>query len=649
MYINSDNRYEVLRAEHEWERAGAYSVRVQGMNRQYHISLREEFDEHDTDGTRYIVILDDGYPVATCRFYENDKETVTLGRVVVLPEYRGQHLGERVIHEAEKWIAECGYKEIEIDSRLEVTGFYEKLGYDHICDTVIKSGDFDCVKMKKNINGKIKVVIFDMFETLVTLTGNHYLSRHMAIDAGVPVDDFRKVWWESEYDRSSGKRTSEECIADTLKRVGRYSDELCGMIIEKRIDTKKKVFEEESLHPAVIPMLKALKDKGLKIAVISNCYNEEAAAIRNSCLFPYIDMLYLSCEQGVCKPEKLIFDRCLAGLELAPGECLYVGDGGSRELEMAGEVGMHPVQAAWYFKEDSEQPCTRLPGFIQAEDPMEITKLTDNGTDIHYVPLYVREKKTISVVFTDLDGTLLRNDKTISAGTMDVLRQCKEKGISIVVCSARPERAITMYEELGIADALITLNGARIRIGSKVINNGIDHETGAELLKDLLDDEELIVTVETSDGIYGNVSIPEWGVTGRSDLMDLLMARDLYKILVSAKDKGNTADDRVCAVIAAHGADDKVYYSVSEGWLYQIMGRAATKYNGAKLVLESLGIDEDSAVYFGDDNDDCESISKMGLGVAVSNAIERVLKAADAFAPSNEEDGVAVVLKRLLK
>ena len=37
--------FEVLRAEEEWQRAGAYSVRIQGMNRQHSISLREEFDE----------------------------------------------------------------------------------------------------------------------------------------------------------------------------------------------------------------------------------------------------------------------------------------------------------------------------------------------------------------------------------------------------------------------------------------------------------------------------------------------------------------------------------------------------------------------------------------------------------------------------
>ena len=140
-----------LRAEETWQRAGAYSVRIQGMNRRYHISLRDEFDEHDGDGCKYIVLLDDEYPVATCRFYELDERSVLVGRVVVLPEYRGQHLGSRVITEAEKWIRELGYKEIRIDSRVEAVGFYEKLGYARIDDEVIKSWSFDCVRMRKLI------------------------------------------------------------------------------------------------------------------------------------------------------------------------------------------------------------------------------------------------------------------------------------------------------------------------------------------------------------------------------------------------------------------------------------------------------------------------------------------------------------------
>ena len=143
--------YEVLRAEETWQRAGAYSVRVQGMNRQHHISLREEFDEHDGDESKYIVILDDTYPVATCRFYELDKQSVLVGRVVVLPEYRGQHLGSTVIKEAEKWITELGYTNIQIDSRVVAVGFYEKLGYKRMDDEIIKSWSFDYVRMRKRV------------------------------------------------------------------------------------------------------------------------------------------------------------------------------------------------------------------------------------------------------------------------------------------------------------------------------------------------------------------------------------------------------------------------------------------------------------------------------------------------------------------
>ena len=144
-------KLEVMRAEAEWQRAGAYSVRIQGMNRQHHISLRDEFDEHDGPDAGYIVLLDDGYPVATCRFYALDVRSVMLGRVVVLPEYRGKRVGSLVIREAERWIHERGYERIRIDSRTVAVGFYEKLGYTRIDDQIILSGCFECIRMQKSL------------------------------------------------------------------------------------------------------------------------------------------------------------------------------------------------------------------------------------------------------------------------------------------------------------------------------------------------------------------------------------------------------------------------------------------------------------------------------------------------------------------
>ena len=145
------NSIEVMRAEEEWQRAGAYSVRIEGMNRQHHIPLREEFDEHDGPGTKYIVLLDDGYPVATCRFFEETEKLVMIGRVVVVPEYRDRGLGAKTMKEAEKWIRELGYENIGVDSRTNAVGFYEKLGYEVIDPEAVKCGTFECICMNKKL------------------------------------------------------------------------------------------------------------------------------------------------------------------------------------------------------------------------------------------------------------------------------------------------------------------------------------------------------------------------------------------------------------------------------------------------------------------------------------------------------------------
>ncbi|MCQ2543596.1 MAG: GNAT family N-acetyltransferase [Lachnospiraceae bacterium] len=142
---------KILRATELWQQTGAYSVRIQGMGRQHHISLRDEFDEHDNADTKYIVLLDDEYPIATCRWYELDNSSVMIGRLVVLPEYRGYKLGLKVMQEAEEWIKEAGYKKLVLESREEVIGFYEKLGYTADYNRRIHGVTFDCVYMEKLI------------------------------------------------------------------------------------------------------------------------------------------------------------------------------------------------------------------------------------------------------------------------------------------------------------------------------------------------------------------------------------------------------------------------------------------------------------------------------------------------------------------
>ena len=125
-------------------------------------------------------------------------------------------------------------------------------------------------------------------------------------------------------------------------------------------------------------MLQKLKEEGILVGLISNCFSEEAPVIRNSVLFPYFDQVCLSCEEGLRKPDPTIYYRCMEKLGVNSEECVYVGDGGSSELEAARSVGMHEVQAVWYFKEGTLQPCGRKEGFIQMESPMKLVDYVMN-------------------------------------------------------------------------------------------------------------------------------------------------------------------------------------------------------------------------------------------------------------------------------
>ncbi len=142
---------QTIRATETWQQAGAYYVRIQGMARQHNITLRREFDEHDTPDTKYIVLTDDDFPVATCRFYELDDVSAMIGRVVVLPEYRGKGLGRRVMKEAEAWLQNLHYTFAVVESRDNAVGFYEKLGYAVTDETIIHGDTFDVIRMEKTL------------------------------------------------------------------------------------------------------------------------------------------------------------------------------------------------------------------------------------------------------------------------------------------------------------------------------------------------------------------------------------------------------------------------------------------------------------------------------------------------------------------
>lgn len=217
----------------------------------------------------------------------------------------------------------------------------------------------------------IKAVIFDMFETLIThFESPLYMGKQITTDIGITEQKFREIWNATDDDRTLGERTFEDVIEEILRVNHCYTTELFETIVAKRKMSKIECFEH--IHPEIIPLFKTLKERDIKIGLITNCYFEESEVIKDSIFFDYFDSVCMSCELGIKKPDVRIFERCMKELDVVPEECLYVGDGGSHELETARELGMHPLQAVWYLKDGVNQPAKRKKEFSQAELPSEV-------------------------------------------------------------------------------------------------------------------------------------------------------------------------------------------------------------------------------------------------------------------------------------
>ncbi|MBQ8459928.1 GNAT family N-acetyltransferase [bacterium] len=110
--------------------------------------FKDEFDQIDKTCT-HIVLYDNEMPIATCRYFK-EGEIYHIGRVAIIKEYRGKHLGNKIMQIAETEIKNEGGKIIEVSAQVRVSEFYEKLGYNKIGDIYF---DEYCehIRMVKNL------------------------------------------------------------------------------------------------------------------------------------------------------------------------------------------------------------------------------------------------------------------------------------------------------------------------------------------------------------------------------------------------------------------------------------------------------------------------------------------------------------------
>jgi HAD-superfamily hydrolase, subfamily IIB len=262
------------------------------------------------------------------------------------------------------------------------------------------------------------------------------------------------------------------------------------------------------------------------------------------------------------------------------------------------------------------------------------------------------------LIAIDLDGTLLRDDKTISERTKRVLKQVKKEGHLVMISTGRPYRSSEMYyRELGLDTPIVNFNGAfvhhpldpdwgifhepiAISMVKSIIEMCIQYNF-SNMIAEVIDrvfihshDEKLLDIF-----LMGNPNV----TTG--DLRTFLKD-DPTSLLIYAE---KTQLDKIRDFLNGAFAEAIEHRS----WAYpydviEVNKRGVNKAAGVKMVADSYGIPRERIIAFGDEDNDLEMLRFAKYGVAMANGIDAAKEVASSVTLSNEEDGVAVYLEKML-
>jgi Cof subfamily protein (haloacid dehalogenase superfamily) len=254
------------------------------------------------------------------------------------------------------------------------------------------------------------------------------------------------------------------------------------------------------------------------------------------------------------------------------------------------------------------------------------------------------------LVATDLDGTLLRKDRTISPHTADVLSRVDAAGIAVLLVTGRPIRWLArVYGQLRSPLPAVCANGAVVYdpVADRVLRaNPLEPSVLAEVAKRLRDEvPEVRLAVEIADGrqMRHESDYPvEWDFD-QSDIRpvaspDDLVAAPAVKLLVRA---GRRDPDKFAALVAAAVAGLAEATHSSHTGLVEVSAAGVTKAAGLAWFCHRAGVPADRVVAFGDMPNDVPMLAWAGRAVAVGNAHPAVREIADEVVASNEDDGVA--------
>jgi Cof subfamily protein (haloacid dehalogenase superfamily) len=267
------------------------------------------------------------------------------------------------------------------------------------------------------------------------------------------------------------------------------------------------------------------------------------------------------------------------------------------------------------------------------------------------------------LIATDLDGTLLRDDKSVSPRTVAALAAAEEAGIEIFFVTGRPARWMDVVSEhvhghglaiCGNGAAVVDLHGGPgahrfVKVRDLARENALE---AVGLLR-----EAAPGTVYAIEQTYGFYQEPEYPKLHMETPDALAPAEELL-------DHGSgRADEPILKILAFHPqmdpdgfltlarlaiGDRATVTRSSPSALLEISGPGVSKASTLALCCAERGISHEEVVAFGDMPNDVEMLTWAGRSYAMGNAHPDVIAAASGLTVANNEDGVAIVIEQLL-
>lgn len=194
----------------------------------------------------------------------------------------------------------------------------------------------------------LTAVVFDFYGTLTPVNTPAGWADHVARLAavlGVAAEALAEALDVSYPERATGK------LGDARQTLRALAARLGADLPEDRLDEAYRMRQrlQESLmrlRPEALPVIRELRDRGLRIGLVSDCTSELPSAWPRLPVAPLVDAPVFSCVEGTRKPDPRLFRAAAERLGADPAGCLYVGDGGGRELTGSSAIGMHAVLLA---------------------------------------------------------------------------------------------------------------------------------------------------------------------------------------------------------------------------------------------------------------------------------------------------------------